>query len=177
VCAEKMEKTEININNINSKHLLKTMKKFFILSVAVAMMAMTACNEKPAKADADQQNGPATEQVDNEQLKKSEAKVDVEKAKPTEDGKDHTVAEFNTPDYQVRLENLADGTYRVSLWKAGADKAGKPEQVAETKQCVMKDDNYLMKTEDGTIYVISAKSGAEQLTIMKGDEMIYPKMK
>lgn len=152
------------------------MKKFFILVAAVAMMAMTACNEKPAKADANEQNN-ATEQVDSAKLDKSTAKVDVERAKPTEDGKDHTVAEFNTPDYQVRLENLADGTYRVSLWKVGQDKAGKPEQVAETKQCVMKDDNYLMKTADGTIYVINATSGAEQLTIMKGNEMIYPKMK
>ena len=153
------------------------MKKFFMLIAAVALLAMTACNEKPAKADANEEGNVATEQVDSAQLKKSAAKVDVDRAKPTEDGKDHVVAQFNTPDYQVQLENLADGTYRISLWKVGQDKAGKPEQVAETKQCVMKDDNYLMKTADGTIYVINAKQGAEQLTIMKGNEMIYPKMK
>ena len=151
------------------------MKKFFILFAAVAMLAMTACNEKPAKADENAEN--ATEQVDSAQLNKSAAKVDVEKAKPTEDGKDHVVAQFNTPDYQVQLENLADGTYRISMWKVGQDKAGKPEQVAETKQCVMKDGNYLMKTDDGTIYVINANAGTESLTIMKGNEMIYPKMK
>ena len=44
------------------------MKKFSILFAAVALMAMTACNEKPAKnevnADA---NAPATEQVDTAQ--------------------------------------------------------------------------------------------------------------
>ena len=153
------------------------MKKFFVLFAAVALMAMSACNEKPAKADVNEEGNAATEQVDSAKLDKSAAKVDVDRAKPTEDGKDHVVAQFNTPDYQVQLENLADGTYRISLWKVGQDKAGKPEQVAETKQCVMKDDNYLMKTEDGTIYVINAKQGSEQLTIMKGNEMIYPKMK
>lgn len=153
------------------------MKKFFMLIAAVALMAMTACNEKPAKADVNEDGKTATEQVDSVQLEKSAAKVDVDRAKPTEDGKDHVVAQFNTPDYQVQLENLADGTYRISLWKVGQDKSGKPEQVAETKQCVMKDDNYLMKTEDGTIYVINAKSGSEQLTIMKDNEMIYPKLK
>ncbi len=154
-----------------------TMKKFYVLFAAVAMMAMTACNEKPAKNDtaAQDQNAPATEQVDNNKQGDGSVKVDVEKAKPTEDGKDHTVAEFNTPDYQVRLENLADGTYRISMWKAGEDKAGKPEQVAESKQCVMKDDNYLMKTSDGTAYLITAKKGAEKLVIMNGKEILYPK--
>lgn len=153
------------------------MKKFFILFAAVAMMAMTACNEKPAKADGNENGVNGTEQVDSAQLKKSAAKVDVDRAQPTEDGKDHVVAQFNTPDYQVQLENLADGTYRVSMWKVGQDKAGKPEQVAETKQCVMKDGNYLMKTADGTIYVINSNAGNESLTIMKDNEMIYPKMK
>ena len=141
------------------------MKKFFILFAAVAMMAMTACNEKPAKADGNENGVNGTEQVDSAQLKKSAAKVDVDRAQPTEDGKDHVVAQFNTPDYQVQLENLADGTYRVSMWKVGQDKAG------------MKDGNYLMKTEDGTIYVINSNAGNESLTIMKDNEMIYPKMK
>lgn len=153
------------------------MKKYFILFAAVAMMAMTACNEKPAKTDANEngQNAPTTEQMDSTNMNKSTAKVAVEKAKPTEDGKDHIVAEFNTPDYQVRLENLADGTFRISLWKIGQDKTGKPEQVAETKKCVMNKDNYLMKTDDGNIYIINATKGAEQLSIMNGNEIIYPK--
>lgn len=155
------------------------MKKFFILIAVVAMMAMTACNEKPAKNDANgtDQNAPATEQVGPEAQADgaNSPKVDVEKAKPTEDGKDHTVATFNTSDYQVQLDNLADGTYRISLWKTGQDKSTKPEQVADTKQCVMKDNNYLMKTDDGTIYVINAQKGAEQLTIMNGEKILYPK--
>ena len=149
------------------------MKKFFILFAAVALMAMTACNEKPAKNGAEgDQNASATEQVDSTNADK----VNVERAKPTEDGKDHIVAEYDVKDYQVRLENLADGTYRISLWKIGQDKSDKPEQVAETKECVMNDSEYLMKTADGTIYVISAKKGAEQLTIMKDDKILYPKM-
>ena len=154
------------------------MKKFFMLFAAVALMAMTACNEKPAKNDnaANGENAPETEQVSPGQSgETSAAKVAVEKAKPTEDGKDHTVAEFNTPDYQVRLENLADGTYRVSLWKIGQDKAGKPEQVAESKKCVISGDDYLMKTDDGNVYVIRATKGSEQLSIMNGKEIIYPK--
>ena len=153
------------------------MKKFFILFATVALMAMTACNEKPAKNETANQNAPATEQVDSAKMDKSAAKVDVEYAKPTEDGKDHIAAEFNTDDYQVRVENLADGKYRVSLWKIGADKSGKPEQVAESKECAFKDDQYLMKTADGTIYIISAKKGDESLTIMNQDGIIYPKQK
>ena len=153
-----------------------TMKKFFMFFAAVALMTMTACNEKPAKsADEDKDAAPATEQVDTAK-NNQDVKVDVERAKPTEDGKDHIAAEFNTKDYQIRLENLADGTYRISMWKVGQDKSDTPEQVAETKECVMKDDGYLMKTADGTIYVINAKKGAEQLTIMKDDKILYPKM-
>jgi len=150
------------------------MKKFSILIAVLALMAMTACNEKPAKND---QNVPATEQMDSAKMSKSAAKVDVEHAKPTEDGKDHVAAEFNTDDYQVRLENLADGTYRISLWKIGADKGGKPEQVGETKECAFKDNQYLMKTSDGTIYIVNATKGSESLTIMNKDGIIYPKQK
>ena len=151
------------------------MKKFFILVAAVALMAMTACNEKPAKNTEENQQTPATEQVDSTKMEKSAAKVDVERAKPTEDGKDHVVAEYDVKDYQVRLENLADGTYRISLWKIGADKASKPERVGETKECAFKDDQYLLQTADGTIYVASAKKGAESLTIMNKEGIIYPK--
>ena len=149
------------------------MKKLFILTAAVAMMAMTACNEKPAKEGEQQNNAPATEQIDTAQGAQAKPKVDVQRAEPTKDGKDHVVAEFNTKEYQVRLENLADGTYRVSMWKAGEDKSGKPEKLAETKKCVMKDGGYLMKTDDGTIYIINAKAGAENVTIMNDKGIEY----
>ena len=133
------------------------MKKFFILFAAVALMAMTACNEKPAKTE--NAETPATEQVDTAK-QGAQPKVNVEKAAPTEDGKDHIVAEFNTQDNQVRLENLADGTYRLSLWKTGNDKGGKADQVVETKNCVLQGGNYLMKTDDGTVYVIDSNKGS-----------------
>lgn len=146
------------------------MKKFLILFAAGALMLMTACNEKPAKNDAEGSENPvATEQVDSTKA----PKVNVEKAAPTEDGKDHTVAEFNTKEYQVRLENLADGTFRLSMWKAGQDKKGKPEQTVETKKCVMQGGNYLMKGDDGKVYVINSKAGAEQLTIMDNKNIVY----
>lgn len=149
------------------------MKKLFILTAAVALMAMTACNEKPAKEGEQQNNAPATEQVDTAKGAQAKPKVDVQRAEPTKDGKDHVVAEFNTKEYQVRLENLADGTYRVSMWKAGEDKSGKPEKLAETKKCVMKDGGYLMKTDDGTVYIINAKAGAENVTIMNNKGIEY----
>lgn len=146
------------------------MKKFLILFAAGALMLMTACNEKPAKNDAeDSKNPAASEQVDSTKA----PKVNVEKAAPTDDGKDHTVAEFNTKEYQVRLENLADGTFRLSMWKAGQDKSGKPEQIVETKKCVMQGGNYLMKGDDGKVYVINSKAGAEQLTIMDNKNIVY----
>lgn len=146
------------------------MKKFLILFAAGALMLMTACNEKPAKNDAEDSKNPApTEQVDSTKA----PKVNVEKAAPTDDGKDHTVAEFNTKEYQVRLENLADGTFRLSMWKAGQDKSGKPEQTVETKKCVMQGGNYLMKGDDGKVYVINSKAGAEQLTIMDNKNIVY----
>ena len=135
-------------------------------------MAMTACNEKPAK-EGEQLNAPATEQIDTANGGQAKPKIDVEKAAPTADGKDHVVAEFNTKEYQMRLENLADGTYRVSMWKAGQDKSGTPEKLAESKKCVMKDGGYLMKTDDGTIYVINTKAGAENITIMNDKGIVY----
>ena len=147
------------------------MKKFFILFAAVALMAMTACNEKPARQAAEGEQ-PATEQADTAKSGKKPV-VDVEKAKPTEDGKDHIVGEFKTKEYQVRIENLADGTYRVSMWKANQDKSEKPDQMAESKKCVMKDGAYLMQTADGKNYVISTKAGSESLIIMDEKGIIY----
>ena len=134
---------------------------------------MTACNEKPAKEGEQQNNAPATEQIDTAQGAQAKPKIDVQRAEPTKDGKDHVVAEFNTKEYQVSLENLADGTYRVSMWKIGEDKSGKPEKLAETKKCVMKDGGYLMKTDDGTVYIINAKAGAENVTIMNDKGIVY----
>ena len=146
------------------------MKKFLILFAAGALMLMTACNEKPAKNDAEDSKNPApTEQVDSTKA----PKVNVEKAAPTDDGKDHTVAEFNTAEYQVRLENLADGTFRLSMWDAGKDKSGAPARKVETKQCAMQGGNYLMRDDEGKSYIISAKSGAEQITIMTEKEIVY----
>ena len=150
------------------------MKKYFILLAAVALMAMTACNEKPAKSD--DAKAPATEQVDKQaNPDAAEPRVNVEKAAPTEDGKDHVAVEFADKEYQVRLENLADGTYRLSLWKVGQDKSGKPEQVVESKKCVMDKSNYLMKGDDGKNYIIRAKAGQEALIIMDKSGVVYPK--
>ena len=91
------------------------MKKLSILIVAVAMMAMTACNEKPAKNN-NGENGTAIEQ----QTTPNAAEVPpMEKAAPTADGKDHNVAKFNTKEYEISVDNLADGTYRVTMSKDG----------------------------------------------------------
>ena len=90
----------------------------------------------------------------------AQPKVTVEKAAPTEDGKDHIVAEFETKDNQVRLENLADGTYRLSLWKVGKDKNSAADQVVETKKCVLQGDKYLMRADDGTAYIIDSEKGS-----------------
>lgn len=143
-----------------------TMKKLFILSAAVAMMALTACNEKPAKTTDETNKPAATEQVDTAN-KGVQPQVNVERAKPTEDGKDHNVAEFKTKKYQVKLDNLADGTYRLTL------QDGANNQVVETKECVMQGKNYLMKAKDGKVYIITAQKGAEQITIMTDTEILY----
>lgn len=135
------------------------MKKLSILIAAVAMMAMTACNEKPAKNDANT-SVPATEQTDTAT---TAPKVNVQKAAPTKDGKDHTVAEFKTKEYQVKLENLADGTFRLTY----------NDQVVEAKQCVMQKDNYLMKDESGKVYIVKSTNGSEELTIMDNKNIIY----
>lgn len=150
------------------------MKKFFILFAAVAMIAMTACNEKPAKEAKQEAVNDDKAMVGKELLDTTGQKgiVNVQKAQPTADGKDHTVAEFNTADYQVRLENLADGNFRLSLWKPGADKSGKPDQEVKTKKCVMQEDNYLMKSAD-QVYLIKSTPGSEELTIMNQNKITY----
>lgn len=139
------------------------MKKIMILLAAVALMAMTACNEKPAKDVQTKENA----------IEKAEVKADstvkvspMDKAQPTEDGKDHTVCEFNTKEYQVKVENLADGTYRVTL-----NKDGKADQVYETKNCRIQGNAYLMHTEDGKNILINGDKG--QIVIMNKNEIIY----
>ncbi len=140
------------------------MKKLSIMIAVVAMMAMTACNEKPVNANDGTDKANETVQVDS--AKQDAPKVAVEKAAPTQDGKDHQVAQFSTKDYQVKLENLADGTYRLTL-------GGKENQIIETKQCVMQKDNYLMKADDGKVYILSTVAGKEALTIMNKKDIIY----
>ena len=152
------------------------MKKFSILIAAVAMMAMTACNEKPAKNSGNAAGEAASVERADTAAPAGNVKVSVERAKPTDDGKDHVVAEFAESTYQVKLENLADGTYRISLWKAGQDKNGKPEVVAETKNCLYDSKSYMMETADGKRYLVNTTKGAEQLVIMDGDNIIYPKV-
>lgn len=143
-----------------------------MLFAVVALLAMTACNEKPAKTTDAANGAPATEQTDTTK-QAPKAKIDVEKIAPTDDGKDHIVGEFDTKEYQVRVENLADGTFRVSMWKPGQDKNGKPDQVAESKKCVMKDGAYLMQTPDGKNYIINTKAGSQSIIIMDDKGVVY----
>ena len=141
------------------------MKKIMILLAAVALMAMTACNEKPAKDAQTKEN--ATEKVEAKAEQPSTVKVSpLDKPQPTEDGKDHTVAEFNTKEYQVKVENLADGTYRVTL-----NKDGKADQVYETKNCRLQGKTCLMHTDDGKNILINGDKG--QIVIMDKKEIIY----
>ena len=148
------------------------MKKVLVLFAAVALMAMTACNEKPAKGDAENTNAPAkTEQAEQaakggDNAVKATKVTPMEKAEPTSDGKDHTVAKFNTKEYEVTVENLADGTYRVSLAKGG-----KNEQVYETKNCRIQGDGYLMQTDDGKNILINGKDG--KIVILNDKEILY----
>ena len=143
------------------------MKKIMILLAAVALMAMTACNEKPAKET--QTKEIATEKAETEAKAEQPSTVKVsplDKPQPTEDGKDHTVAEFNTKEYQVKVENLADGTYRVTL-----SKDGKAEQVYATKNCRVQGKACLMHTDDGKNILINGDKG--QIVIMNKKEIIY----
>ena len=142
------------------------MKKLSILIAAIAMMAMTACNEKPATNE-NAQNGVAVEQQNAPKGSATSANVPpMEKPTPTADGKDHSVAKFNTPEYEVNVENLADGTYRVTL-----SKDGKADQVYETKNCRIQGVSYLMRTDDGKNILINGKDG--KIVIMNDKEIIY----
>ncbi len=142
------------------------MKKFSIIIAAVALMTMTACNEKPAKDSADKENAAATEQVETKADADAPKIAPMEKAAPTEDGKDHVVSEFNTKDYQVTVENLADGTYRVRL-----SKDGKVDKEYLSKNCRIQGKNYVMETVDGCKMIIGSDKG--QILIIKGKEIVY----
>ena len=142
------------------------MKKLFILIAAVALMATTACNEKPAKG-----SDNATEQVQQAPGQAGDAASAVkvapmEKAAPTADGKDHTMAQFNTKEYEVSVVNLADGKYRVTLAKGG-----KADKVYESANCRIQGDSYLMQTEDGVNVLINGKDG--KIVVMNETEIIY----
>ena len=142
------------------------MKKFSIIIAAVALMTMTACNEKPAKDNADKENAAATEQVETKADADAPKIAPMEKAAPTEDGKDHVVSEFNTKDYQVTVENLADGTYRVRL-----SKDGKVDKEYLSKNCRIQGKNYVMETVDGCKMIIGSDKG--QILIIKDKEIVY----
>ena len=142
------------------------MKKFSIIIAAVALMTMTACNEKPAKDSADKENAAATEQVETKDDANAPKIAPMEKAAPTEDGKDHVVSEFNTKDYQVTVENLADGTYRVRL-----SKDGKVDKEYLSKNCRIQGKNYVMETVDGCKMIIGSDKG--QILIIKDKEIVY----
>ena len=143
------------------------MRKNLILFAAVALMAMTGCNKPVQGGD----NANTTEQVENAPAKDGvpagSVKVQpMEKAAPTADGKDHTVAKFNTKEYEVSVENLADGTYRVSMMKDG-----KADKVYESKNCRIQGDSYLMQTSDGINVLINGKDG--KIVVMNQKEIIY----
>ena len=144
-----------------------------MLLAAVALMAMTACNEKPAKGDTQADKTAATEKVDTAKQHGTEVKPSVEKPTPTTDGKDHVLTEFNTKEYQVRLENLADGNYRISLWKAGKDKSAAPDEQAVSKNCRLSGKEYLMKCEDGKTYIVNGNPGKEVLSILTDKSILY----
>lgn len=141
------------------------MKKSLILLAAVAMMTMTACNEKPAKDNAEGANAPATEmKAQGDPAAAQEPKM--EKPEPTADGKDHIVSQFDTKEYHVTVENLADGTYRVKLTKDGKD-----DQVYETKNCRIQGKAFVMQTDDGKNILINGEKG--QIVIMSKNEILY----
>ena len=142
------------------------MKKSLIYLAAVALMAMSACNEKPAKDNGDSTNAPATEMKAKDNPAAAQDAPKMEKPAPTADGKDHTVAQFNTKEYQVTVENLADGTYRVKLAKDG-----KEDQVYETKNCRIQGNAYVMQTNDGKNILINGDKG--QIVIMTKNEILY----
>ena len=144
------------------------MKKLSIILVAMVLIAMTAC--KKEKTEQGTNNKAQTEQVDKNGPKIS---PDVKKAAPTEDGEDHMLCEFNTKEYQIRLENMADGTFRLSMWKVGQDKSETPEQVVNCKKAVSQGQTYVMDDGNGKQYMITGIPGKESIYIVEGNKFVY----
>lgn len=145
-----------------------TMKKFLIIFAAVAV-AMTACNKKPADEKALNKDEAAVENVDKDVKKidgsKMKSVAKLEKVGPTEDGKDHSVAQFKTAEYDVTVDQLANGTMRVAL------KGPKGDQNYESNNCRKQGDSFLMQTTDGKNILLNAKEG--KIVILNKKEIIY----
>ena len=152
------------------------MKKLTILFAAVALMATTACNEKhqPENATDSAQQPAKTEQQAPEADDAAKPKVNVDKPKPTSDGKDKVIAEFaDAKGSQVKLVNNADGSIHLMVWEKGQDKSGAPKYDMVSKNCAMDKENYLMQCDDGKMCVIKLKSKAEEVIIMSGEQVLY----
>ncbi|GEM_PF-1491610 len=151
------------------------MKKLTILFAAVALMAMTACNEKPAEnnaAPADAKAPAKTEQqtpaADNPA---DQPKVNVEHIKATNDGKEAAMAEFtDAKGTKVKLVNKGDGTVNVRIWVNGKDA---PAFDVDSKNCVTGDKNYMLQSADGTTVILVTEPGKENVTVMKGQQIAY----
>ena len=151
------------------------MKKLTILFAAVALIAMTACNEKPAEnnaAPADAKAPAKTEQqtpaADNPA---DQPKVNVEHIKATNDGKEAAMAEFtDAKGTKVKLVNKGDGTVNVRIWVNGKDA---PAFDVDSKNCVTGDKNYMLQSADGTTVILVTEPGKENVTVMKGQQIAY----
>lgn len=145
-----------------------TMKKFLIIFAAVAVV-MTACNKKPADVKTSNKDEAAMEKVEKASKKVDDLKMKsaakLEKVGPTEDGKDHNVAQFKTKEYDVTVDQLADGKMRVAL------KGSNGDQNYESNNCRKQGDSYLMQTTDGKNILLNAKDG--KIVIMNKKEIIY----
>ena len=152
------------------------MKKITILFAAAALLATTACNEKFEKPAAN--GNDSTVKTEQQAAPKDSAakspKINVERPKPTSDGKDKVVGEFTDANgYQVKLVNNADGAIHLSVWKPGQDKSSLPQYNVVTKNCVMGKDNYMMKGEDGKSYVVNLTSDGGEIFIMSNNTILY----
>lgn len=156
------------------------MKKLTILFAAVALMAMTACNEKLAddKAASGDAKAPAkTEQKAPEADKQAkDPNVNVEHIKATNDGKEAVMAEFtDAKGTKVKLVNKGDGTVNVRIWVKG--KEGTPAYDINSKNCVAGDKNYMLQSADGTTVILSTEPGKENVTVMTGQQIAYSTQK
>lgn len=161
--------------HIDKQKRTNKMKKLTILFAAVALMAMTACNEKPAEnnaAPADAKAPTKTEQqtpaADNPA---DQPKVNVEHIKATNDGKEAAMAEFtDAKGTKVKLVNKGDGTVNVRIWVNGKDA---PAFDVDSKNCVTGDKNYMLQSADGTTVILVTEPGKENVTVMKGKQIAY----